>query len=116
AFSDRPVSVQFSIDGYEDTYERIRKRSSWPAVVEVIRLLNAKRRDGGNKQAFITANYLLMRSTLDDVSRFIRFCSREGIDSVSLTYTMIYQSMVARGDIAEDESVYYHQEATNEAI
>ncbi|HKC62157.1 MAG TPA: radical SAM protein, partial [Pyrinomonadaceae bacterium] len=116
AFRDQSVSVQFSIDGFEKTYERIRKRSSWAAVVRAIRLLQAKREEGKNEKAFITAGYLLMRSTLADLPQFIRFCAHEGLDAVSLTYTMIYDSMVQRGEISEEESVYFHQEETNQAI
>jgi MoaA/NifB/PqqE/SkfB family radical SAM enzyme len=116
AFRDRSVSVQFSIDGFEKTYEGIRKRSSWAAVVKAIRLLQAKRTEGNNKQAFITAGYLLMRSTLADLPQFVRFCAREGLDSISLTYIMIYDSMVQRGEINLEESVYFHQEETNEAV
>jgi len=116
AFRDKPVSVQFSMEGYADSYERIRKRSSWAAVVNAIRLVQGRRLAGGNRSAVITANYLLMRQTLADLPRFIGFCADEGIDAVSLTYTMIYHSMVKRGEITEDESVYHHQEATNEAV
>jgi MoaA/NifB/PqqE/SkfB family radical SAM enzyme len=116
AFRNRPVSVQFSIDGLGKNYEGIRKRGKWSTVVNAIRLLHSKRVEGKNTKAFITTNYLLMRRTLEHLPEFIRFCAREHIDSISLTYAMIYESMVSRGEITEEESVYYHKEKTNAAV
>jgi MoaA/NifB/PqqE/SkfB family radical SAM enzyme len=102
AFRDRSVSVQFSIDGIERNYEQIRKRSNWNVLVDAIRLLNARRAEGDNKNAVITANYLLMQRTLADLPEFVRFCAREKIDAIS--------------EITEAESVYHHQQETNAAI
>lgn len=116
AFEDKAVSVQFSMEGYGPTYETIRKRSNWQTVVDVIRLVQSKRRRGRNTKAVVTVNYVLFRQTLDDLPRFIRFCAQEGIDAISLTYAIIIESMVSMGEIREDESVYFHKDRTNEAL
>jgi MoaA/NifB/PqqE/SkfB family radical SAM enzyme len=116
AFRNRVISMQISIDGYEKTYEEIRVRSSWEKLVTAIRLIQSTRREAGNRQAHLNVNYLLMRRTLADLPEFVRFCAREGIDEVRLTYTMIYDYMVRLGTITEDESVYHHRDETNEAI
>jgi MoaA/NifB/PqqE/SkfB family radical SAM enzyme len=116
AFRTLPVSVQFSIDGFEASYEQIRKGSRWDVLLDALRLLHRQRMEGKNQQAVITANYLLMHRTLDDLPRFVHFCAEEGIDAISLTYAMIYESMVDKEEITENESVYYHQQSTNKAV
>jgi len=116
AFKDKPVSMLLSVDGYEQSYEHVRKRSSWAKLVEAIRLLQAKRMEGNNKLAAISVNYILMKSTLDDLPRFVRFCAREGIDGIHLLYILIIQTMVNRGEITDDESVYHHKEETDLAV
>lgn len=116
AFDEKAVSIQFSIDGVEATYERIRKLSRWQSVVDSIRLLHSRRARSGNRRAFITTSYLLMRDTLEDLPKFVHFCADEGIDSIFLTYATIYQTMVDRGEITHDDSVYFHQDETNAAV
>jgi len=116
AFADRPVSVQFSIDGFGENYERIRPPGRWRNVVTAIRLIHQRRQSSGNRDARIIVGSLLMRQTLDDLSQLIEFCANEGVDAVTLTYAVIYDSMVARGTIDENDSVFHHQEAVNEAI
>jgi MoaA/NifB/PqqE/SkfB family radical SAM enzyme len=116
AFRTREISVQFSIDGMGATYESIRRGASWDLVVDAIRRVNAARRAGANRRAVITAGYLLMRQTLDDLPAFVRFCAREGIDALSLTYALVDQRMVARGVIADDDSVQCHRAATDAAV
>lgn len=116
AFRDHPVSVQFSIDGYEESYEHVRKRSSWPKLVEAIRAVHSKRLEGNNRRAAITVNYVLLKSTLADLPKCVRFCAREGVDELLLQYGNIYQTMIDLGTITKDESVYNHPEATDDAI
>jgi radical SAM protein with 4Fe4S-binding SPASM domain len=57
-----------------------------------------------------------MRSTLDDLSGFVDFCADEGIDAVTLTPALIYDSMVRKGTITESESILHHGEAARNAI
>jgi MoaA/NifB/PqqE/SkfB family radical SAM enzyme len=116
AFADRPVSIQFSIDGFGANYERVRPRARWNDVVASIRLVHQRRKAHNNSRAVIIAGYLLMRSTLADLPRFVEFCAEEGVDAVTLTYALIYDSMVQRGTIAEADSVYHNAEAARAAI
>ncbi len=116
AFRDRRVSVLFSIDGFEKSYERIRPRSDWNTLVESIRLINSRRRQGGNTSAPIMVNTVLMRSNLDELPALINFCAQEGVDVITLSYGIIYDSMVKRGQITESESVFFCKEETDRAV
>jgi MoaA/NifB/PqqE/SkfB family radical SAM enzyme len=107
AFRNRTISVQFSIDGVGATYEAIRRGSSWPRVIDAIRLLHGQRTSAKNHDAFIVANYVLLRQTLAELPAFVRVCASEGIDTVFVTYGLIYETMVARGTIAHDDSVLF---------
>jgi MoaA/NifB/PqqE/SkfB family radical SAM enzyme len=116
AFRDRPVSIQFSIDGFGDSYERIRQRASWQTLTDSIRLVHSRRKAGGNTQAGITVNTVLMRSNLRELPDLVSFCAQEGVDNINLTYAIIYDSMVKRGHITESESVYFCKEETDRAV
>jgi MoaA/NifB/PqqE/SkfB family radical SAM enzyme len=107
AFRDRAVSVQFSADGVGAGYEAVRQGASWLGFVESVRLLQRQRISSGNRNAYLAANYVLLRQTLPDLPRFIRFCSDEGIDTAFVTYGLMYESMLERGTVAPTDSVHY---------
>ena len=116
AFRDRPLSAQFSIDGMHENYQAIRKGSSWEALVSALRLVQSRRREGNNRKVVLSANYLLMKRTYSQLEEFIRFCATEGVDFVTLTYAIIYESMVQRGTISEQDSMLYSRDLARQAI
>lgn len=115
-FRDKRISAKISIDGYGQTYDGIRKRASWDRLVTNLLGVIRARMEGSNEHSVISVNYQLMRRTLADLPRFVEFCADEGVDVLQLSYTEIYDKMVRRGEITEDESVFRHQSETNEAV
>jgi MoaA/NifB/PqqE/SkfB family radical SAM enzyme len=116
AFRHRAVSVQFSADGVGASYEAIRRGASWGRFVDSVRLLQRQRISSGNRDAYLAANYVLLRQTLKDLPQFIRFCFEEGIDTVFVTYGLMYETMMERGTVALTDSVLYCRPEVEEVL
>jgi len=69
--AQRGYQINFSIDGYLNIYEQIRKGAQWDKIVETLRMLEIKKNENNNIDIII--KYLIFNKTTDGYYDFVNF-------------------------------------------
>ncbi|MFC1577129.1 radical SAM protein [Candidatus Omnitrophota bacterium] len=104
--------MDISIDGAKkETYERIRKGSSFEKVLNNVRSLQKIKKIRKSKNPRLYLDYALMRSNIDEFPDFLRLAKELGADRVRANHLIPFERL----DIM-DESLIHCKEKTNRVL
>ncbi len=106
------VQLSISFDGgTRETFDRIRAGARFDKVVRNIRRFQQLRREvPGGEHCRVGFIYVLMRSNVEELPRFVELAAELGADSISTAHVVVFKPELI------DESLLYHRELSNRCL
>ncbi|MDI6785906.1 MAG: radical SAM protein [bacterium] len=103
--------IIFSLDGTSfRKVENLRKGLKYKVVLDKIRIINRYKKLLKKKLPNIRISYTVMKSNLEELLDMVKLCKELGVGKIIVTF------MVAFIEEFRSESLYFHQELTNEVF